>query len=269
MTEESYSSRNPPPSNRDLLILLGMFAAFVVGVIWIVGLLVNGLIGLIPPEVEQKLGSVIVPTFEKQAKPSPTQETLNQLLDRLEQELPPEQHQNRNYRVLYVPDSTVNALAVPGDAVIIYQGLLEKMESENELMMVLGHELGHFANRDHLRGLGRNLVLRMAIAYFFGDSGGLQSAIVNAAQVVGNARFSQSQETEADEFGLELLQGTYGQVAGATDFFAKLAQEKGQNLAILSTHPAPKRRVKKLKRAIKKRNYTIGEKTPLPKSLEV
>ena len=50
---------------------------------------------------------------------------------------------------------------------VIYQGLLAQAESENELMMVLGHELGHFANRDHLRGLGRALLVQIAIAAFF------------------------------------------------------------------------------------------------------
>lgn len=267
MTRESYSDRNPPPSNRQLLVILGAVVALIIGAIWALGLLLNYLIGLIPPQVEQKLGAVIVPIFEQQAQPSPTQDTLNQLLDRLESHLPPEQSQERNYRVLYLPDETVNAVAIPGDVVIIYQGLLAQMESENELMMVLGHELGHFAHRDHLRGLGRNLLLRAVIAYIFGDAGALQALVGNVVQSVGNSQFSQSQETAADEFGLTLLDKTYGQVAGATDFFGRLARQQGENWAILSTHPAPKQRVQKLKRLIEQRDYRIGEKTPLPSSL--
>ncbi|MDY6782105.1 MAG: M48 family metallopeptidase [Cyanobacteriota bacterium] len=269
MTQEnySYSDRNPPPNNRQLLILLGAAIALIIGIIWALGLAINGIIGLIPPQVELKLGSFIVPVFEEQAKPSPAQDRLNQLLDRLEQHLPQEQ-QERDYGVLYVPQDTVNAIAIPGDVVIIYKGLLEQMESENELMMVLGHELGHFAHRDHLRRLGRSVLLRFAIAYFVGDAGALQGILANSALKVGESRFSQSQEMAADEFGLTLLNATYNRVAGATDFFARLAKERGQNWAILSTHPAPKRRVRKLNRLISQRNYPIGEKVPLPSVLQ-
>ncbi len=264
---DATSDRNPPPSNRQLLILLGLFVGFIVGIIWLLNLLINGLIWLIPPSVEQQLGAVVVPVYERQAKPSPTQDTLNQLLDRLETQLPPEQSQNRNYRVLYVPDSTVNALALPGDAILIYAGLLEQAKSENELMMVLGHELGHFAHRDHLRGLGRALVVQIAIATFLGDAGALQSAAASGVTAVSRSQFSQSQEREADEFGLMLLQKTYGQVAGATDFFARMSQQKGADFAFLSTHPAPGKRVKELERLIKERNYPVKERSPLAKTL--
>ena len=246
------TNRNPPPSNRQLLILLGIFVGFIVLVIWLLGLLINGLIGLIPPSVEQKLGTMVVSVYEEQAKPSPIQDTLNQLLDRAENNLPAKQHQERNYRVLYLPEPTVNALAIPGDVIIVYQGLLEAMESENELMMVLGHELGHFAHRDHLRRLGRGLLLSVTISYFIGDVGALQSVISKTVQAIGSAQYSQSQEKEADEFGLSLLNDTYGHAAGATDFFARLSQEKGADLAFLSSHPASRRRVEILESLIKK-----------------
>ncbi|WP_293094351.1 hypothetical protein [Moorena sp. SIOASIH] len=121
-------SRNPPPSNRQLLILLGLFISFIVGVIWLLNLLINGLIGLIPPSVEQKLGAVIVPVYEQQAQPSPTQDTLNQLLARLEKQLPPEQSKQRDYRVLYLPEDTVNALALPGDVIVVYAGFLKQVD---------------------------------------------------------------------------------------------------------------------------------------------
>jgi predicted Zn-dependent protease len=258
--------RNPPPSNRQLLILFGLFVGFIIAVVWIVWSLVNNLIWFIPPSVEQQLGALVVPAYEQQAKSSPAQDTLNQLLDRLETNLPEEQKQGRNYQVLYIPQATVNALAIPGDRIIIYAGLLDKMTSENELMMVMGHELGHFAHRDHLRGLGRQLFLQMAIATIFGDVSWLQGTAA-AVQAVSQAQFSQSQETEADEFGLTLLQATYGQVAGATDFFAQLNQQKGINLAFLATHPNPGDRVIQLNRLIKARKYQVGERSPLPETL--
>lgn len=161
---------------------------------------------------------MIVPAYEQLAEPTPDQSTLNELLNRLEINLPPEQQQNRDYQVLYIPEDTVNALALPGDRIIIYSGLLKQAQSENELMMVLGHELGHFANRDHLRSLGRSVLMQIAIAYFLGDTGWIQSIAASGIAAISNAQYSQLQESKADEVGLTLLQKTYGHVAGATDF---------------------------------------------------
>ncbi|HBE57477.1 MAG TPA: peptidase M48 [Cyanobacteria bacterium UBA11149] len=266
MTNNTFSNRNPPPSNRQLLILLGLCLGFIVGVAWLLNWALNGIIELIPPSLEQKLGAIVVPVYEKQSQPSPTQTTLNQLLDRLEKKLPSSQGQD--YRVLYLPTSTVNAMALPGNAIVIYGGLLKEMESENELMMILGHELGHFAHRDHLRGLGRALLVRIALAYFIGDAGGLQSAAASSIAAIGESKFSQSQELEADEFGLTLLYNTYGHVAGATDFFAQSSKGIAGNIDFLSTHPASRKRVVELENLIKKRGYEVKKLSPLPETLK-
>ena len=268
MSSTNYKSRNQPPNNRQLLILLGIFAGFTIGIIWLIGWIASSIVWLIPPSVEQQLGLGIVPMFESQAKPSAAQNTLNELLDRLEAQLPPQQRQNRDYQVLYIPEDTVNALAIPGDRIIIYAGLVQQAQSENELMMVLGHELGHFANRDHLRSLGRAVIVQIAISYFVGDVGTIGSIAVSGVESLSNAQFSQSQESQADEVGLKLLQQTYGHVAGATDFFARMSEKKASDdIDFLATHPAPGRRVKQLQQLIKQRNYKVEQKLPLPPTL--
>lgn len=267
MSSTNYKSRNQPPNNRQLLVLLGIFAAFTIGIIWLIGWIASSIVWLIPPSVEQQLGLVIVPIYESQTKPSAAQNTLNELLDRLEAQLPPQQRQNRDYQVLYIPEDTVNALAIPGDRIIIYAGLVKQAQSENELMMVLGHELGHFANRDHLRSLGRAVVVQIAIAYFVGDIGTIGSIAVSGVESLSNAQFSQSQESQADEVGLTLLQQTYGHVAGATDFFARMSKKQALDIDFLATHPAPARRVKEIQQLIKQRNYKVDQKLPLPPTL--
>ncbi|WP_233220806.1 M48 family metallopeptidase [Chlorogloea sp. CCALA 695] len=146
-------------------------------------------------------------------------------------------------------------------------GLVKQAQSENELMMVLGHELGHFANRDHLRSLGRAVIVQIAIAYFVGDIGTIGSIAVSGVESLSNAQFSQSQESQADEVGLTLLQQTYGHVAGATDFFARMSKKQALDIDFLATHPAPARRVKEIQQLIKQRNYKVDQKLPLPATL--
>ncbi|MCU0565562.1 MAG: M48 family metallopeptidase [Oculatellaceae cyanobacterium Prado106] len=265
----SYSDRTPPPQKRQLLLLLGFFLGFIAVIFLSLGSLVNLLVDFIPPSVEQQLGRLTVPSFERMSRPSPAQDTLNQLLDRLEVHLPEDQRTGRDYQVLYIPDNTVNAIAIPGDRVILYQGLLNQMESENELMMVMGHELGHFANRDHLRQLGRGLLLQLLIASVLGDPGSLQAIALSGVNTVANAQFSQQQEYEADEFGLSLLRANYGHVAGSTDFFERLSKLPGTvEIPFLGTHPVSSDRVNRLKQEAKMLGMKEGVRSPLPAVLK-
>lgn len=268
----AYSEDTAPASNRQLLTLLMLFLlglGLAVGLaLWLSG----AIVWLIPTSVEQQLGRAIVPVYEAQSRPSDTQNTLNTLLDRLEAHLPEEQRSDRDYQVLYVPEDVVNAIAIPGDRVIIYRGLLAEMESENELMMVLGHELGHFANRDHLRGLSRQIMLRLALSSVLGDLGSVGAIATNSVSALSNAQFSQSQEKQADEIGLTLLAAEYGHAAGATDFFSRLAA-KGeiQNLpgmAIFASHPPSIARVRAIERQIDQQDYAIEETEPLSQPLQ-
>jgi predicted Zn-dependent protease len=263
------SSKNESESNSQILVIASMFLTAVILGILLFNLLVNSLISIIPPSLEQKLGAVIAPLYEEQAVDSPQQKTLNQLLDRLENKLPPQQRKNNQYQVLYIPEDTVNAIAIPGNKVIIYQGLLKEVDSENELMMILGHELGHFAHRDHLRGLGNILVLRITISYFLGDASIFNSIIATSIKAISQAQYSQKQEQQADQFGLLLLDQTYNQVAGSTDFFNRLSKEQKSNFDFLASHPAPAKRVKQINRLIKENKYSLGSVTPLPETLKL
>jgi predicted Zn-dependent protease len=256
-------SRNPPPSSHQLLILAGIFGGFILMAFALLSWLINIAIGWIPVQVEQQIGRLIVPVYEQQAYESVTQTQLNQRLDELEGYLESPLHENRDYRVLYVPNDTVNAIAIPGDVIVIYQGLLEQLESDNELTMILGHELGHFDNRDHLRRLGKVLLVRIAIATLLGNPSGLESLVVDAVTLISNTQYSQSQEIEADRFGLDLLYETYGHVAGATDFFQDLAEGQPKRVDFFSTHPNPQKRIEVLKNEIEAKDYPVKARSPL------
>ena len=161
------SDRNPEPNNKQLLILLGLFISLALTIIISLFFLVNQVINLIPISLERKLGKIIFNELTIANKDSIIEYKLNVLVDNLEEKLSENNTEKRDYQVFYIEEKTVNALAIPGDKIIIYQGLLEKIDSENELVMILGHEIGHFAHRDHLRRLGNFLLIKLLISFFF------------------------------------------------------------------------------------------------------
>lgn len=266
----SHSDRNPEPKNRVLFKLLVIGVALLIALSWGLSWLSGAIVAWLPPSVERQLGAAIAPLYESQAKASPAQDKLNQLLDQLEAKLPATQRQHHQYQALLIEEKTVNAAAIPGDRLLIYRGLLDDVGSENELMMILGHELGHFAHRDHLRSLGRSLLLNIGFSVLLGDAGAWVGLARDATQQIAQAQFSQGQEREADEFGLQLLQAHYGHVGGATDFFERLNNRgDGEAIAFLASHPAPRQRVTHLKEQIAQAGYSANPLTPLPKTLTV
>jgi len=256
----SYSDRNPEPKSRDLFKFFVICVASLMMIIWGIFALGSAIVWWIPPSVEQQLGNLVLPVYRQQAKPGKTQDQLNDLLNKLETRLPPS-NPARNYQILYIDEPVVNAAAVPGDRILVYQGLIDKAESENELMMILGHELGHFKNRDHLRGLGNALLLQIVFSSLFGDIGSVAAIGTTSIEAISRAQFSQQQEIQADDIGLDLLYKHYGHVAGAIDFFDRIRHLP--NIPLLASHPAPASRVEHLKTLIRDRQYSIKQKSPL------
>ena len=149
------------------------------------------------------------------------------------------------FRLEIEPTSDPNAMALPGGLIIVTSGLLDRTETENELAFVLGHELGHFRNRDHIRSLGRGVVIGIA----FGIIAGSDTLGVTVADLTLRG-FSREQESDADEFGLSLVQAEYGHVNDSWGFFEQLI-EAGEDsdglMTFASTHPATEDRVCEIK----------------------
>ncbi|NJK63328.1 MAG: M48 family metallopeptidase [Synechococcaceae cyanobacterium SM2_3_1] len=261
------SDENPPVEDGQLLQVIGVVVGLVLAIILLLFWVSNQIVWWIPPQVEVQLGRLMAQELAQAAEDSPRQQALAQLLDRLEDNLPVSDQ--RDFEVLLVDREQVNALALPGQQMVVFTGLLEVMESENELAMVLGHELGHFINRDHLRTLTRQLTLNLILVSIFPDTAGLQSLAVSGVRALSSAQFSQQQEQRADEFGLEVLMATYGHVNGATDFFQRMQEDQpGNAFAFLQSHPNPGDRVDYLQNLIATREYPLQERTPLSETLK-
>ena len=195
---------------------------------------------------------------------SPNDERLfetQHLVDRLSAHWPESPYE---LRVEIDASDQANAMALPGGLIVVTQGLLDQVESENELAFVLGHELGHFKNRDHLRGLGRGAILSLFFAVTMGgDAGGVGVKIADLTL----RGFSRNQESDADAFGLSLVNAEYSHVDEAWRLFERwrIADESiGNFLRYLSTHPGADDRVSELEAQALREGWSLdGEITPL------
>ncbi len=254
---------------------LGWFVKLLAGLVaatallyLMLGLVVEQLASRISVETETRIFSGLIALDDDDAAPRAAEQQAQALLDRLARQQPGLDYQ---LQVQIDCDDTVNALALPGGTVRLYHGLLERLDSENELAMVLAHEIGHFVRRDHLRALGRALV-PLALATVLGLSG----ADSTVGQLLGSGldlerlRYSRAQERHADLVGLRLLQGTYGHPGGATATFQHLELDDGLDSWLpefLSTHPEGAARVTELEQRIAERGWVAQPPTALPEAL--
>ena len=213
----------------------------------------------VPVAVEVWAGQHLLGQLEQESNPA-----LQQRLDGLLAVLPAESPLHRyNFSISVVNNEEINALALPGGHIVVFSGLLREIRSENELAIILAHELGHYAHRDHLRGMGRGLGMSLLLATLFGQdswAAGISSQFFSSLEM----RYSQQQEIAADTFGLQLLAARYGHAGGATDFFTRLADRAGGRFSyLLASHPHPQSRIAGLRRTIAAEGYGLEVTVPL------
>lgn len=256
---------SPTSPLKELAVLAGGLLATIVGIYLLLGVAVDLIVPRLSPALERRLAKPFLKTVTgiDDAKDS-TRDSIQAILDRLQKncaDLP------FPLKVHVKEGDTINALAFPGGHIVIFQGLLDEVTSENELAFVLAHEMGHYANRDHLRGIGRALVFVTVSTLTLGPDSPVANVLGSALNLT-EMRFSRAQENRADTFGLETLHCLYGHVGGSTDFFGKIPadQEPGRFGHYFSSHPENQRRIAHLDELALRNGYS--KDTTLPLSLD-
>jgi len=256
---------SPTHPLKEFAILAGGLLAIVVGVYLALGLVVDLIVPRLSMDLEKKLAGAFVGRLVENEDVADTTQSLQSLVDRLQDRCAPLPY---SITVHVTEADAVNAAALPGGHMVVFTGLLAEMTSENELAFVLAHELGHFANRDHLRGLGRALVLMTASTLLLGADNSINS-MIGQGMVLTELSFSRKQESQADEFALETLFCHYGHVADATSFFNKIPEDgdPGRFGHYFASHPENRRRIGHLEDLAQERGYPTGNPLPLPAEL--
>jgi Zn-dependent protease with chaperone function len=150
-----------------------------------------------------------------------------------------------DFRLVLLDEKQPNAFALPGGVIGVTRGLLDLLPEEVELAFVLGHEIGHFKYRDHLRGFFRDAGRTVALAMLFGDASGAVAGVDRWLAM----SYSQEAEHRADRFGVELVWVCYGSAVGTERLFEMLAEKEAVHRwsHTFSTHPESRERVRRLR----------------------
>jgi len=253
---------------REFIILSAGITLFLLGVFWILGFCIDLAVARISPGMEAAIfASAGVPGPDAVASSDPRQVKLQSMIDTLQE------CGGITYplTVSLINSNNANALAFPGGRILVLDGLLKNVKSENGLAFVLAHELAHFKNRDHLRGLGRGIVLT-AVAALLTGAGSEVTQLLAPTATFSQAHYSQDREELADEQALQTLACYYGHVGGATEFFEAM-QARDQEILpgfghYFSTHPEAMERIDNLHRLTEEQHLAVNAVLALPEVLD-
>lgn len=160
-----------------------------------------------------------------------------------------------NFKVYHVTD--VNAFACADGSVRVFSSLMDIM-TDDELLGVIGHEIGHVAHHDSKNAF-RTALLTSALKDGIASTGGKAAALTDSqlgslSEALVNASYSKKQENEADDYGYDFLK-QHGKNPWAMSLsFQKLKQLEEQagssNSNVLnqlfSSHPDLDNRIKRM-----------------------
>jgi predicted Zn-dependent protease len=145
-----------------------------------------------------------------------------------------------------------NALALPSGEVVVTDQLVELAKSDDELVAVLAHEIGHLRQRHGLRRLLQDSATVLLIAVVTGDLTSIASLATALPAILLQAKYSRDFEREADAFAVEYMKqhGIPSESFGA--ILLRMDERRGAAADIpdyLSTHPAARERAERSRAA--------------------
>ncbi|ABS26861.1 M48 family metallopeptidase [Anaeromyxobacter sp. Fw109-5] len=225
-------------------------AAVVAGVGVLVSAYVYGLpaaarwvAGRLPPSAERRLGDGVLEVLDRNLlRPTTLSEEEQRAAQARVDDAARFGAPAVSYRLLFRAAGfgpSTNAFALPGGTVVLLDGLVRGTASDDRLVAVVGHELGHVARRHSMQAFLKSAGVGAAASLLWGDFSG-QAAAIPAALAMFD--YSRDAEREADEDGVRFLRAAGRSALPMVDALCLLQSVEleagmGELPGLLSTHP--------------------------------
>lgn len=158
-----------------------------------------------------------------------------------------------------VKDNQINAFCMPGGKIVVYEGLMKLVQSDDELAVVVGHEVAHAVAKHSNERMSQEIMAQYGAQI-------LSSTLANKSQTIQSLAgkvygigaqygvmlpFSRTHETEADYMGLILMTIAGYNPDVAVTFWEKMSASGGASVPeFMSTHPSDARRIHDIQQAL-------------------
>ncbi len=199
---------------------------------------------LIPPAYEKRLGEAVDRQFLTLTGAKPCAgaagvQALAKMMEKIGGGRPV------NAQVLSI--GVANAVALPGDKIYLFEGMLAQAKNVDEVAGVMAHELGHAHSRDGMRSLLQTGGTSYLLGLLFGDISG-SGAIIFATQTLLNASHSREAELAADDFAIASMTRLGRSPVPMGEFLQRLTGDR--TATIIDSHPVSSARLDRFRRSV-------------------
>lgn len=154
-----------------------------------------------------------------------------------------------------VQEDIINAWCMPGGKVCVYTGILDLIDTDDELAVVMGHEIAHAIARHGNERMSQQMLLN-GVGSILAPEDTTQVSIYQqvfmGAGTLGMLKYGRTHESESDKLGLVFMKIAGYNPEAAIGFWEKMAASGGQKPPeIFSTHPSDARRIADIKEFLK------------------
>lgn len=249
--------------NQSKAFYLGLTTVFIgfllVSYFFIIPYIGEKSIEIIPESYDQELGEL---AYQEMISEEEIDQNKTKILDEFVKEL--KFSSSKPLKFTIVKSDEVNAFALPNGDIVIFTGILKKMNSYEELVALIGHEATHVHHRHSMKMLGRKLSGYIFISTILGDANGVVTAIGENAHALHSLSYSRHYEEDADNGAFNTLKINKVNPKGMVDLF-KTIDNKDDSIIpeFISTHPITKNRISNTEKLIKENPYPFVENTKL------
>lgn len=241
-----------------LLLAVAILGVIVAGYLLIIPWVAEKSVSLIPRRYDISMGHTFYRQYlNENTVDSARTEALNRFAGQLQL------HNTIRLHFTVVRSSTVNAFSLPDGNIIVFTGIIDKMQNYNELAGLIGHEVSHVNNRHSMKMLCRNLSGYLFISAVLSDVNGIMAIIGDNVHNLQSLSYSRQFERQADVQGTGLMIQNGIDPKGMIDLFTRLkSNEKVVLPTFISSHPITTDRILSINRLLKQtpRSYKVNSR---------
>lgn len=212
----------------------------------------------LPLEVDRTLGQGTLEAMDKMVfSTSSTEAEVQQRLRERFAQMKQQIDGAQAYQLLFRHGNQigVNAFALPSGIVVVTDELVALSESDDEIIAVLTHEMGHLVYRHSVRMALQSSAIAVLVATITGDPFSTSSLVVALPTILANSKYSREFENEADDYAYDYLHANQISLQAFASILEKISgpestSESESSTGIenyLSSHPATRDRTGRFK----------------------
>ncbi len=201
----------------------------------------------ISPEQESKIGNEMFSYASENFDLIEEGEQFNKLQEILARLIPYVSRKEIAYRIHLVDDDElINAFSICGGHIFVTTGIMQWVESEDELAFIVGHEISHIDLEHCVRNVKKSAAIQSWADFF---EVGEYAGVIEQAQTVLATPFGQPDEYASDQMGAYLCKKAAYNPSKGIDFFKKLSAEEDKEEVpyqldlLIRTHPYSDQRI--------------------------